>query len=74
MKVALINAHTSYAQGASGLVDGTTLTEYKLSSKINNALSLQLNQNCCLQMGDSPHYIFEIFLSNHKGQISFLLF
>lgn len=46
MRVALLNAHTSYAVGASHTLNGTVFSEYRLSSQINLKLkSLLQNIN-----------------------------
>lgn len=42
MRIALLNAHTSYATGASHTYNGKLYTEYRLSSQINFELQRQL--------------------------------
>lgn len=44
MRVALLNAHTNYAVGASYTLSGVIYSEYKLSSRINLELKSQLEK------------------------------
>jgi len=52
MRVALLNAHTSYAVGASETLGGVVYSEYKLSSRINKEL-----QNKLLNTGNDAYIV-----------------
>lgn len=45
MRIALLNAHTSYASGASASIGGIHFNEYALSCKINKCVKVILDEN-----------------------------